>query len=142
MSLDPTRFNEECHKNTNWSLTVEAGTTLEDVLEPSYLSNVTQKLTIYDRLHVSVDTGEWYAELLVVACGRVWAKLVVLNKVELVNKDDDQLDGEAFEKFIVQYRGPHLKFCVVRKEDKEPIKENLSTKVEANAWLQSHLLTL
>ena len=142
MSLDPTRFNEECQKNTSWVLTVESGTTLEDVLNPAFLANVAAKLSVYDRIRVSVDTGEWYAELLVVACGRVWSKLVPLLKVDLVNKDDDQLEGEAFENFMVQYRGPHLRFCVVRKSDKEPIKNNLQTKAEANAWLEQHVLAL
>lgn len=142
MSLDPTRFNEEPHKNTSWVLTVESGTTMEDVLNPSFLSNVAPKLSMYDRIRVSVDTGEWYAELLVVAHGSVWAKLVPLLHLDLVNKDDDQLTGEAFEKFIVQYRGPHHRFCVIRKEDKEPIKNNFHSKAEANAWLEQHVMAL
>jgi hypothetical protein len=142
MSVDTIRFSEFPHKNMSWSLTVPANTTLEEVLNPSYLANVAPKLSLYDRVHVSVDTGEWYAELLVVSCGRVWAKLVPLVKIDLTSKDDDQLEGEAFEKFIVQYRGPHLKFCIVRKEDKESIKENLQTKVEAHNWLASYVMTL
>jgi hypothetical protein len=62
--------------------------------------------------------------------------------VDLSSKAEDQLEGEAFERFIVQYRGPHLKFCIIRKEDKEPIKENLQTKVEAHNWLNSYVMTL
>ena len=142
MSIDSIRFSDSQHTNMNWTATVPAGTTLEDVLNPSYFANVASKITIYDRIQVRVDTGEWYAELLVVSCGRVWAKLVPIVKLDLTSKDDDQLDGEAFEKFIVQYRGPHLKFCVIRKEDSEPIKEHLQTKVEANTWLAAHVLAL
>lgn len=142
MFLDPSRFNQEGHTNMVWSLTVVAGTTIEQVLEPAFLANVASNLTPYDRINVNVDTGEWYAQFLVVSCGRVWAKLVPLVVLDLTTKDDDQLEGEAFEKFIVQYRGPHLKFCVVRKEDKEPIKEKCQSKAEANAWLSQYVLTL
>lgn len=142
MFLDPSRFNPADYKNTVWTLTVPADTELEEVLKPEYLANVAGKLTPYDRINVNVDTCEWYAELLVVSCGRVWAKLVPLVVLDLSTKEDDQLEGEAFEKFIVQYRGPHLKFCVVRKEDKEPIKNKCQSKAEANAWLQQYVLTL
>lgn len=142
MSLDITRFHEAEHVNRVWSITVDSNTSLAEVLKPAFLANVAHQLRPYDHLQVSVDTGEWYAELLVVSCGRVWAKLVPLVNLDLTSKDADQLEGEAFEKFIVQYRGPHLKFCIVRREDKEPIKEMIQTKAEANAWLESYVLTL
>jgi len=140
MSLDPSRFTENVYVNTDWTLTVERGTSLEDVLNPAFLSNVAARLHPYDHIRVRVDSGEWYAELMVLDCGRVWAKLVVLSKYELVGEavNAEEMDDQ----FYVQHRGPHLKFCVVRKSDKEPIKDQFASKAEAQTWLSSHLLTL
>ena len=140
--LDPSRFTLDEHANQNWTLTVEQNTTLDDVLKPEFLANVANRLHPYDRIRVRIDTGEWYAELLVVQCGRVWAKIVPLFTIDLVEKMDEEVEGEAFDQFIIQFRGPHLKFCVVRKIDKEPIKDKLDSKVEAQQWLANYTRAL
>ena len=140
--LDPTRFSLNEHANQDWTLTVEEGTQLNDVLNPSFLANVAGQLRPYDHIRVRVDTGEWYAELLVVTCGRVWAKTVMLYSVDLVNKAQEDLEAESFDEYFVQYRGPHLRFCVIRKSDKEPVKERLETKVEALGWISNYVLAL
>lgn len=142
MSLDPSRFSLDEAANQNWTLTVESNTTLDDVLKPEFLSNVAAKLRPYDRVRVRVDSGEWYAELLVLSCGRVWSKLAVIFHLELADKDIEELEGGLLDQYIIQFRGPHLKHCVVRKLDKEPIKEQCASKQEAQAWLSSYLLTL
>jgi hypothetical protein len=142
MSLDPSRFSLDEYVNQNWTLTVEAGTSLEDVLNPAFLANVANKLSPYDHIRVRVDTGEWYAELLVTSCGRAWAKLHKLYEVKLVNPNEEAMQEDAMSQFLIQHRGAHLKFCVVRKSDNEPIKEQLTSKQEAQGWLTSYLLTL
>jgi hypothetical protein len=140
MSLDPSRFTENVYVNTDWTLTVERGTSLEDVLNPAFLANVANRLHPYDHIRVRVDSGEWYAELMVLQCGRVWAKLMVLSKHSLT--DEEVNAEEVDDQYFVQFCGPHKKFCVIRKSDKEAIKEQCANKSEAQAWLSSHLLTL
>ena len=140
MSLDPSRFSLDEIANQNWTLTVEAGTSLEDVLNPSFMSNVANQLRPYDRIRVRVDTGEWYAELLVVQCGRVWAKLTPIFTLKLAA--DDSADQEIDSQYQIKFLGPHKKFCVVRNSDKESVKEQCATKQEAQAWLSSYLMTL
>lgn len=141
MKLDPARFSQGEYANANYTITVEAGTMLDDVLKPEFLANVAAKLRPYDRIHVRTDTGEWYAELLVLSCGRVWAKLVPIFHLDLTTQDVEITQGDALDQYQVAFRGPHLKFCVIRKSDNEPIKEQLQTKSEAQAWLASYALT-
>lgn len=142
MSLNPSRFALDEHTNQNWTLTVESGTTLDDVLKPEFLSNVSKQMRPYDRIRVRVDSGEWYAELLVLTCGRAWAKLVVVFKIDLAENSLEELEGDIMDAYFVKWQGPHNKFCVIRKVDKEPIKEQCETKQEAQNWLSSYLLTL
>jgi len=140
--LDPSRFELDEHANQNWTLTVEAGTKLKDIMRPEFLANVSARLRPYDRIRARIDTGEWYAELLVITCGRVWAKVVPIFTVDLTSKEIEKIESEAYDQFFVQYRGPHLRWSVIRQADKEPIKEHLSSKEEANSWLNAHVLAL
>jgi len=139
--LDPARFALGEQVNQYWTVTVESGTTLEDVMRPEFLANVAARLRPYDRISVRVDTGEWYAEFLVVACGRVWAKLVATMELDFTDRNIEVSELNGSEDFFVKYRGPHLKFCVIRKADNEPIKERLDSMAEANSWLAAYLIT-
>lgn len=141
MSFDPSRLIQTEYANQAWTLTVEAKTTMEDVLKPEFFSNVAIKMRPYDRVHVRVDTGDWYAEVLVVSCGRAWAKVIKLLEVKLVDANADAMADDVLDKYTIEHRGAHLKFCVVRRSDKEPIKENCASKAEAQGWLTSYLLT-
>lgn len=142
MRLDPARFNVTEHYNQNWTATVEANTKLEDVLDDTFFANVTPRLRQYDHIRVSVDTGEWYAELLVIACGKNWAKCISIFHIDLTECECEEKIGESYDRFFVQYRGAHLKWCVIRKDDKEPIKEQCMTKQDAQSWLSSYVMTL
>lgn len=143
MSLDPSRFALDEHVNANWTLTAEAGTSIEDVMNPAFLANVAARLHPYDHIRVRVDTGEWYAELMVLDCGRTWAKLFKLGFYELVKSaENDGLSEGADAQYAVKFLGPHKKFCVVRRSDNEVIKEDLRTKTDANLWLSQYVLAL
>lgn len=141
MRLEPTRCALDEHVNQNWTLTVEPHVTVEDVLHPEFLANVSARMRPYDHVRVRTDTGEWYAELLVLSCGRTWAKMVLLYKIDLTTKDVDLTQAAPNDEYIVQYRGPHLRFCVTRKSDRSSIKEQCQSKEEANTWLADYIRT-
>lgn len=142
MSLDPARFQSNEYVNTDWTVTVEAGTSLEDVANPAFFANVAARLHPYDHIRVRIDTGEYYAELMVLDCGRAWAKTVVLQKHKLVKDDQDGLVEGADKDYEVKLQGPHKKWCVIRRSDKEIIKEGCVSKQDANLWLSNYVITL
>jgi hypothetical protein len=142
--LDPTRVTLDEYVNQNWTVTVEAGTTIEDILKPEFFSNISSKMRPYDHMRVRTDAGEWYGEFLVLSCGRVWAKLAPIFTMDLTSKDIELTQAgvaDGMEQYEVAFRGPHLKFCIIRKSDRESIKEQLQTKAEAQAWLASYVIT-
>lgn len=142
MLRDVSRFEQAEFANQVWVLTVPTDTELEDVLKPQYLGNVASRLRPYDKIQVRIDTGEWYAELLVIESGRAWIKAVALLKVDLVTQEIEVTDVADAEAYYIQHRGPHLKFCVIRKLDQECIKEKCASKVEAITWLNNYLITM
>lgn len=139
MSLDPRRFVHNEHVNTDWTITVEPGVSLSDIANPAFLANVAGKLQPYDQIRVRIDTGEWYALLLVVDCSRTYAKTVVLYQKDLVKAEDST---DVDDNYIMKNLGPHRKWCVIRKSDKAAIKEECVTRQDAALWLQQYLLTM
>lgn len=142
MKLDPARFSATEHVNHNWTVTVDRSTTLEDVLKPEFFSNVSYNFLPYDRVIVRTDLGDWYAELLVRSCSKAWANVAVIFHVDLRNPEVEASLAELADEYRVQWRGPHLKHCVIRQSDHECIKEGCDTKAEAQSWLASYMLTI
>lgn len=142
MPLTLDRYSLDEHVNANHTITVETGTTPEDLLNPALYANISNRMNAYDHIRVRTDTGEWYAELLVLDCGKNWARVVQLYFIDLRGKETELPDNDVYNKFAVMHRGPHLKWCVIRKEDKEPIKEQCNSKQEAQSWLSSYVLTM
>lgn len=123
--------------NNSFTVTVEANTTLADVMAPEFFANVAVQMRPYDKITVRTDDGMWYAELLVLTAGRTWVKTKLLLEVKLTTQDVDMTEADKIENYEVKHRGPHLKFCVIRKSDNEPIREQFDSKEEANGWLAS-----
>lgn len=140
MKLTVERFSLGEQVNQTWVLTAEAETPLEALLAPEYFANVANKMRPYDKIYARVDTGEWYAELLVVSCGRAWAKVVILQQIDFTSKEVEIIPRDGSDDYSIKYKGPHLKFCVIRNSDREVIKDHLDTQAEANGWLSSFLI--
>jgi hypothetical protein len=141
MKLHPARCAETAYVNNNWTITVETGVTLENILEPEFLSNMASQMHPYDRICVRTDDGDWYAELLILSCGRTWVKAIKLMEIQLTPVDVVPLDAEGADKYRIMNRGPHLQFCVIRKVDGATIKEQLPSRLTAQNWLQEFLKT-
>lgn len=137
--LKPTRFGLTEHANQDKTITVEAGTKLEDVLKSEFYANVAPLLIPYDHIRVRIDTGDWYAELLVLSCGRNWAKVKTLYHVKLAAEDTDMGTAEDDKEYKVCFRGPNLKHSVIRIADKSVLKEGCETNAEAKTWLAEYL---
>lgn len=144
MALDPARFSLAEQKNQHWCLTAEEGTKIEKVLEPSFYANVAVQVRQYDKVFVRVDSGEWYAELLVTSCGRNWAKVHPLGYIEFAKLQDSESKGggKPADEYFAKFRGPHLKWCALRTADNECLKDGMESKQEAENWISSYLMTM
>jgi hypothetical protein len=134
VSLNEPRFKlAEAVRNV-WVVNAEQGTTVNDVLEPAYWAHVAQRLRPYDHIEVRIDTGEWLLSLLVLGCDRNWAKVHVLHRYELEKAETDMPKAK---KHRVEWKGPQLKWCVIRNSDNEIIFKEME-KAEAHAQMAHH----
>ena len=136
--INPNRIKQAEYERTVYVVTVEMGTTKEDLEAPSFWAHFAAKFRPWDRLEVRCDDGSFYAEYLVLACDRVWAKVHRLSHVTLTTSDISQTQAALQDGLEVKYRGPHLKFGVVRKQDGAVLKEGMQTKQEADQYLSEY----
>lgn len=136
--INPNRIKQAEYERTVYVVTVEMGTTKEDLENPGFWAHFAAKFRPWDRLEVRCDDGSFYAEYLVLACDRVWAKVKELSYVSLTTSDISQTQAALQDGLEVKYRGPHLKHGVVRKTDGAILKEGMQTKQEAEQWLAEY----
>lgn len=118
-------------------VTPHHGTTLEEVMKPEYWAHIAAELKAGSHIEVVAEDGSWFAELFVVHAERLWAKMALLRKVDLV-ATATEVNPADFEEFYVKWSGPVSKFRVHRKKDKEVLRDNFETADAANAWLADH----
>lgn len=121
-------------------VTVEQGVSRETLKEPTFWAQVASKLRPWGRLEVRSDDGTFYAEYLVLACDRTWARVHELSYVSLTDADISLT--QAGDNYELKWRGPHLKWSAIRKTDSVALQEGFQTKDEAKLWLDGHIKTV
>lgn len=133
-----TRLNDSRLKQAEFTRTIyqavpEAGTPLENLLTTDCWAHVARRLKPTDRIEVLPEDGSYYAELMVLDCGRTWAKVAVINRVELqpVTK---MAEGAAYR---VEWAGPHARFRVARVTDGEVMQDKFQTREQAEQYAKN-----
>lgn len=142
--LGPDRCQQAEFKRHDWVVNAEVGVNLEVLKDESYWANYASKFQTWDRVEVRTDDGLLWAELLVLACGRTWAKMHILRHAKLTSADVEQtqLSGAATaHTFRYAFRGPNKRHCVVR-SDGEPVFEEGPTKADAVEWAKKNRVEL
>ena len=150
--LSPSRFKEfgaEYNRNVHW-MVPEVGTPLDALLDPTYWAHVSRFLKPLDRIEVASEDGAWWAELIVISSGKLYANVQLLRKYDL-----KQFTPGAMETipagYHVKYRGPLQKWCVLRDEitrdgkvipQKDVLKAGCDEEAQARNFLTELLKTI
>ena len=111
----------------------------EDLLVPDYWAHVADRMKQYDRVEALANDGTWWAEYIVVACGRAYAQLRLLRKASLDPVTLNKELSQALRAYEVCHRGPHSQWSVIRLSDNQVVHEGSQTESGANTWLTNHL---
>jgi hypothetical protein len=136
--LAPQRCKLAEHVRAHYVVTVEDATHPEDFLQPEFWALVAKDfaariprrhhrrrahlLRRVPRPRVRSDLGE----------------APPLHEVQLVPPKEEVVAPD----FDIQYKGPHLKYCVIRKSDKSIVHEGAASRVDANSWLLGYARTV
>lgn len=143
--LDAGRMEQREQRMVDYFVVVEEGTTRKEMKNPAFWAHVAHKLKPYFKINIACDDGTFYAEGLVLQVDRTWAIVHILEWHDLTTKDVAQSQaaaaemGDSADGFEIKHRGEHRKWTVIRKSDREAVKEGLATKAEALIWLAEHL---
>jgi len=140
--LQPALLRNAEFERTIYTVTPEHGTQFEAMLQPKYWANVAYKFKPGDRIEVTAENGEWYAELMVIACARLWAKVAPLRFVELTEAapaGEAAAESDPANDYKVGWGGNSAKWRVTRESDKQVLRDKFQTREEAESWLKDYL---
>jgi hypothetical protein len=133
--IHPSRFKQAAEVNNRWSIVPEDGTPYADLFRPVYWSHIAARLRPGDIIEIRAENMSYYAELMVTGAERQAAAVVELRKVELTPQAKALPSVEAAYK--VEFKGPHLKWCVIRIADRARMREQCDSRALAYEWLAS-----
>lgn len=129
------RFKLAEVERQDWVCTAHFGTRIDEITDPAYWAHIASKLRPYDHIEVRVDDSSWIAEVLVLEAGRNWARVMITNKWTLDSADVSQTVTESYK---VVWKGPMLKWSVVRLIDSAMLSKEHTNKSQAEDWLRSY----
>ena len=118
--------------------------TIEELLRPDTWAHAARKLKVYDEIIIIPQGGPYRAHLIVMDKGDNYAKLRLIS-VALLNAADVEdtpstLDADA--PVSVEWKGPALKYSVIRKGDNERLRTGFAIKAEAESWAAKHVAVM
>lgn len=130
------------HVSTRYDALIAQGVTPEQLGNPAFWAHHAVKMRPMDEIRARAMDGSWIADLVVTDCSRTWAKVSLRAMHHLTTADVALTEASIAERkaFIdgheLVLRGQH-KWCVVRKQDRVVVQEDLGTKAAAAAWLEA-----
>lgn len=139
VQIIPARLQLAEFQRQDWVANAEFGTTVNDIMEPSYWSHVASLMKPYDHIEVRAEDGTWIAYLVVMSCDRTWARVALDREMKLTTKDVSLSQAVKHE---IAWKGPQHKHAVIRLSDSQMIKAGFDNKEEARTWMVEHERTV
>lgn len=121
-----------------WAVTVPADMPYAQLFDPACWNHVARQLRPQDTITVNAEDGSYNAELIVRDCGDLYARVAEL-RCTVFKEVVEVGSGSLMPACTVQWSGPHAKWRVIRMNDKAVLQEGLSSKGDAERWLQNHI---
>ena len=137
--LMPERFGQAENMRHDFVVDLPIKVTLEQALDSGYWSHVADQMQPLDHIELRAEDGSWVADLIVAFCDRNYAKVVLKNITKL---DEDRSAPISSIKFKVEWKGPHLKYSVIRTSDDQVLRHDMRTRIEAEQWMADHEKTV
>jgi hypothetical protein len=141
-SLKEKSFGLTEYMRVSYTVNLEAGIMPEDLLKPSFWSNVSYKLKPLDLVEVRAEDGSYYGQLLVRDRGRSWAKVEYLPGFPMLFKDITEVPAMVVDEYSIVWKGPQYKFRVMRISDNHVMKDGFTDKEAARKWVIEHMKAL
>ena len=120
---------------------LDEGTEVQDIMKPEFWCHVGRVLRPFDLIEVLMDNGGRYVELVVMDAGPLWAKVAIKTDINLAGEKlaaaETRAENEENAPYKAEWKGG-AKWCVIRQSDGEIIERGLSSKDEANKYIEQY----
>lgn len=127
----PARYNNSfffsTHLTQNFICKVRPDANFDDLLKPGFWAHVADKLKPGHVIEVWPDDWSYVARLRVVEVGRLYARVALEHKAELLATGDDSAE------LRIEWGGPSVKYRVLR--GKHELKGGFAEKRNAQKWI-------
>lgn len=130
-------FKQAEHLRNIWVVQAERTVTVEQFLDETYWAHVAQMLRSGDRIEIMPEDNAYFAELMVLATGRLHAQVELMRYIEF-DQPSPQAGDES--EFTIDFAGSISKFRVLRNND--VLSKGHDTRKAAQRWRDSHLEAL
>lgn len=136
--LPPVRRKLAEHGRQTHLITVESAEYPEDFLKPEFWALVAKDMQLGDHVEIRDDSMSFWGEYIVLGCDATWAQLHQLRQAQLVPAEQRLISPD----FLVAFKGPHRKWCIVRISDGAIVHEGEQHRGAANLWLEGYAKTI
>ncbi len=133
------RLTEVGHVRRELAINVPEGVSLETVLQPTYLKHYARDIRPADIIEALCEDGSWEASLRVMYVSTAEVRMQVRWQTDYDEMVEDEPESDTHE---VKWKGPAMKFAVVRKDNKEIIQSGFYPKSDAHNFMAKHLANL
>ena len=130
--LNGDHIRELEYENHTFLVNLPEGVAISDLTSEACWAVLAGKFKEGDFIRARAYDHTWLADLYVKECSGTYAKVILLQRFNLEPETDPTKD---VDKYLLKFRGPVLKWCVIRMADKEVIKDKLLSQEEASRWL-------
>lgn len=134
-ALHPMRLRAAEYERAVYVADIEFGIAPDAILDPGFWAHVASKLPPYTQIEARAEDGSWIAYLVVTGSDRTWARVAVDRVVKLTTKDVAESQSIKHE---VAWKGPVLKYAVIRTSDGAVIKNGFRERSEATQAMFEH----
>lgn len=142
--LAPSNFKQAEFMRNVWCAVPEKDTPFDALLDPQYWAHVSALIKRGDRIEILAIDSSYFAELLVLDAGRLFAKVKVLRHIlleQVVTAEQVETQSPIPEGYDVKW-ADRAKWRVTRKVDKATLHDGCETRADALVWLDEHLRKL
>ncbi len=126
---------------TSYTLVMTPEQSVEDALASDFWAHVAKHLRAYDTIRLIAEDGAYVAEIMVTTAGGSFVKMTELWRwVRDGEADTDHDEGPQLA--YAKYRGPVLRWCVMRTSDDVCLKDHFLDKPAAEQWLREYVATI
>jgi hypothetical protein len=140
MSKQPTRLISIEQAISTWAWRdAPADLTRDDLMKPDTWAHVTRMLVPGSHVVVQPQGLPWEAEVIVLGAGVGFAKVKLIRFTELNEGEQEAENSEPLPDGLeVIWKGPSMKYAVVRSSDKEVLSKEHTVRADAEQWARNH----